>query len=207
MANDTYTPTCATDCNEQVLAAVGNTNTPSNTSVELAEINILHLDEVDPLVPGSPKNPITGYVADADNEAVILTWRGLHDNTAPSKVRTFVGTGEKPEPTSNTITLHKGITYEPGTARRTLIYTISIYDDATNDALRKIEACKGTYHAWFANDTYLRGGEAGITVDIEKCVHVMTGGRGDVGKWVLTLGWNAKASTVRDLLPYSVTGC
>lgn len=205
MANDTYTPTCTTDCDSQLLATVGNTTCPSPTSVELAEINILHLDERDLTSPGDPKNPITGYAEDADNEAAILTWRGLHDNAVASKVRTLVGTGEKPEKTASTVTLHRGITYEPGNPRRTLVYTISIYDDATNKFLRTLEACKGTYHAWFANDTYLRGGINGTIVDVEKCVHVMTGGTGDVGKWVLTLGWNAGAEPLRDPLPYDVT--
>jgi len=201
--NDLYTPSCATDCSAQLLAAVGDTNCANDATVELAEINIIHLDEKDPLVPGSPITPIAGYVAAADNETVILAWRALHDNTVASKVRTYVGIGEKPEPNETQVTLHKGKQFSIG-IRHILTYTINVIDADTYDALRTLQACKGEYHLWFATDTYLYGGDNGIIADIEKVTFPKTGGRTDNSKCIITLGWTAKADPIRDTLPYDV---
>lgn len=201
--NDEYTPSGAVDCSAQLLAAVGDTSCPSDLTIELAEINVLHLDEKDETTPGSPKNPILTYTEGGDNEAVILTWRATHDNTVASKVRTFVGTGEKPEPTTTTITLHKGVNFDLVT-RHTLVYTINIMDDPTYLALRTLQANKGQYHMWNCTDTYLHGGDKGVIVDVEKVVFPKTGGRGENTKCIITMGWNAKAEPLRDVLPYEV---
>lgn len=201
--NDLYTPSCATDCDDQALAATGNTHCPSANSLELAEINILHLAQKDSATPGSPIAPIASYAVDGDNETAILAWRAAHDNTTANAVRTYVGTGEKPEGSSTDITLHKGIVFSLEN-RHQLVYTISIIDQATYKALRTLQACKGKFHAWFCTDSYIYGADKGIIVDVEKVVFPKTGGRGDVGKCIITLGWSAKADPIRDPLPYEV---
>jgi hypothetical protein len=201
--NDEYTPSCATDCTDQLLAAVGDTGCASDLTVEMAEINFIHLDEKDPTTPGSPKTPIAGYSLDADNATVILTWRALHDNATASKIRSLVGIGEKPEPNESAITLHKGITYSIGT-RHVMTYTINVINDASYKFLRTLQACKGQYHLWFGTDTYLYGADKGIIADIEKIVFPKTGGRTDNSKCIITFGWNAKSDPVRDALPYEV---
>jgi len=201
--NDEYSPTCATDCDDQLLAPVGNTHCPTDATVELAQINVLHFDEKDTSTPGSPKNPILTYTAGGDNSTVITTWRGTHDNTTASKIRTYVGTGEKPEPNETEVELHKGIKYTIG-SRHVLVYTINVIDAATYTALRTMQGCKGQYHIWYATDTYLYGADKGILVDVEKVVFPKSGGRTDISKCIVTLAWNAKTDPIRDVLPYDV---
>ena len=196
--NDLYVPSCGTTCSATDLAAVGDTDCANEDTLELAEINELYLDAPS-ATAGQPTNPITGWtLGDTDkNASELTTWKGAHHQTTTDKVRTYYGTGEKPEPTETTITLHKGKTISIGT-RHMLNYTVSVIDDTTYLALRTLQACKGIYHAWFATDKYLYGGLNGIICDVEKVVFVRSGGRGDVTKAVITLGWNAKSDPVRD---------
>ena len=196
MSNDRYTPTCATDCSLNTLAAFGNTDCATEQNIELAEINELYLDEASTTF-GVPKNPITGWLQDADNSTVLTTWRAAVSNTTNAKVRLLFGIGEKPEPQETTVTLHKAKIVSLGT-KNTLVYTINIIDEATYNALRKLQACKGTYHGWFATDTKFYGGLNGIRLDVEKVVFVKSGGRGSNSTCVITLGWSAKADPVRD---------
>jgi hypothetical protein len=200
IGNDEYTPSGAANCEDQLLSAVGNTDCANEGTLELAEINILHLDEKS-AVYGEPKNPITGWTLGADNETEILTWRTGHSNTTASKVRTYYGTGEKPEPTETTITLRKNKVISLGT-KHMLNYTIQVMDNDTYDALRALQANKGQFHAWFCTDSYLYGGDNGIICDVEKVVFTKAGGRGDVSKCIISLSWSAKADPVRDALPY-----
>lgn len=196
--NDLYAPSCGTTCAATLLASVGNTDCASEATVELAEINELYLDEPS-ATAGIPKNPITGWtLADAEKNATELTtWKGLHDNTTASKVRSFYGIGEKPEPQETEVNLHKGKKVSIGT-RHMLNFTVNVIDDTTYLALRTLQGCKGTYHLWYATDKNLYGGLNGIQVSVEKVVFVMSGGRGDITKAVITLGWNALTDPVRD---------
>lgn len=196
MGNDQYTPTCATNCAANLLSAFGNTDCANEDNVELAEINELYLDEVSTTL-GVPKNPITGWAQDTDNAAALSTWRAAADNTTASKVRFIYGIGEKPEPQETQVTLHKGKLLSLGT-KNSLVFTINIIDSATYNALRKLQACKGTYHMWFATDSFFYGGLNGIIGDVEKVVFVKSGGRGSNSTCVITLGWSAKADPVRD---------
>ena len=197
--NDLYAPSCGTTCAATLLAAVGNTDCASESTVELAEINELYLDEPSGTTANVPKNPITGWtLADAEKNATELTtWKGTHHLSTASKVRPFYGIGEKPEPTETEVPLHKGKKVSIGT-RHSLNFTINVIDDTTYLALRTLQGCKGTYHAWFATDIYLYGGLNGIVCDIEKVVFVKSGGRADIAKAVITLGWNALTDPVRD---------
>lgn len=196
MGNDQYTPSCATNCSDNLLAAVGNTDCANEFNIEIAEINELYLDEKSTTF-GVPKNPITGWVQDTDNATVLTTWRAAVSNTVASKVRFLFGIGSKPEPAETQITLHKGKLVSLGT-KNSLLYTINIIDDATYNFLRKLQACKGTYHGWYATDTYFYGGLNGIILDVEKVVFVKDGGRGSNSTCVITFGWSAKADPVRD---------
>jgi hypothetical protein len=200
IGNDEYTPTGAANCDDQLLSAVGNTDCANEGTLELAEINILHLDEKSATY-GTPKNPITGWTLGGSNETPITTWRATHSNSVASKVRTYYGTGEKPEPTETTITLRKNKVISLGT-KHMLNYTIQVMDNDTYDALRALQANKGQFHTWFCTDSYLYGGDNGIICDVEKVTFTKSGGRGDVSKCVLTLSWSAKADPVRDALPY-----
>lgn len=201
IGNDEYTPTCAASCSDQTLAAAGETNCANSINLELAEINELYLDEKSATF-GTPKNPILTYTPWSDNAAVLTTWKAAHDQTSAAKVRTYYGTGEKPEPNETTLTLHRGKIASIGT-RHTLVYTINIIDDDTYQALLKLQACKGTFHMWYATDTYLYGADKGIIADVEKVVITKTGGRGDNSKAIITLGWNAYSDPVRDLKPWT----
>lgn len=196
MGNDQYTPSCATDCSLNTLAAFGNSDCANEDNIELAEINELYLDEASTTF-GVPKNPITGWVQNADNSAALTTWRAAVDNTTASKVRLLYGIGEKPEPAETTITLHKAKVVSLGT-KNSLVFTINIIDESTYNALRKLQACKGTYHMWFATDTKFYGGLNGIRGDVEKVVFPKSGGRGSNATCVITIGWSAKADPVRD---------
>lgn len=196
VGNDLYTPSCAASCSDQTLAAFGDTDCANEENLELSEINELYLDEKS-TTAFEPKNPVTGYVADADNATVLTTWRAAYDNTTSAKVRLLHGVGEKPEPQETIITLHRGKSSSIGT-RHTLAYTVNIIDDTTYNALRKLQACKGQYHAWFSTDTYFYGGKNGTLVDVEKVVFPKTGGRGENAKCIITVGWNAKADPIRD---------
>jgi hypothetical protein len=196
MGNDQYTPTCATDCSLNTLGAFGNTDCANENNIELAEINELYLDEASTTL-GVPKNPITGWVQDTDNAAALTTWRGLVNNATAAKTRLLFGIGEKPEPQETTITLHKAKLVSLCT-KNSFVYTINIIDDDTYNALRKLQACKGTYHMWFATDTYFYGGLNGVRADVEKVAFVKSGGRGSNSTCVITLGWSAKADPVRD---------
>jgi hypothetical protein len=200
IGNDEYSPTCADSCSAQVLAALGDTNCANSTNIELSEINELYLDEKSATF-GTPTNPVATYTPGSDNATGLNTWYAAKSNTTASKVRFLYGIGEKPEPNETTITLHKGKTQSIGT-RHTLVFTINVIDDATYDFLRKLQACKGNYHLWFATDTYFYGGDNGIMVDIEKVTLPKTGGRGENAKGIITVSWNAVADPIRDLKPW-----
>lgn len=202
IGNDEFTPTCAASCAAATLAAVGDTDCPNEFSLELSEINELYLDTQSATF-GTPTNPVTGYtVDDADhNETEYLTWYAAKSNSTSNKVRFLYGRGEKPEPTESTITLRKNKQYSLGT-RHVLVFTVDISDDTTYKFLRTLQACKGKFHAWFATDTYIYGGENGIIVDVEKVVRPLTGGRAENAKWILTLSWDMKAEPLRDRKPW-----
>lgn len=201
VGNDEYAPICAASCSSETLAAVGDTDCISGDSLELSEINELYLDTKSATF-GTPTNPVASYTPWSDNESDILTWFAGKSNSTANKVRFYYGRGEKPEPTETTITLRKNKVYSLGT-RHTLVYTIDVIDQTTYQALLKLQACKGQFHAWFATDTFFYGGDNGIIVDIEKVVFPKTGGRGENAKCIITLSWSAKADPVRDPKPWS----
>lgn len=196
--NDLYVPSCGATCSATTLASVGDTDCGNETNIEIAEINELYIDEVS-ATAGVPKNPITGWTnGDVDKNATELTtWKGTHHQSTSGKVRTFYGVGEKPEPQITEISLHKGKKWAASN-RHMVNFTINIIDDTTYLALRTLQACGGTYHIWYATDTYLYGGLNGIEADIEKVVFTKSGGRGDNSKAVITLGFNARSEPVRD---------
>lgn len=204
IGNDEYTPTCAATCSAETLLAVGETDCPSDLSLELSEINELFLDTKS-ATAGQPTNPIApdpaAYTAWGDNEAELLTWYGLKDNSVADKVRFYYGRGEKPEPNETTLTLRKNKTVSIGT-RHSLVYTVDIIDQTTYQALRQLQSCKGQFHAWFSTDSYVYGGDNGIIVDVEKVVFPKTGGRGENAKCIITLSWSAKADPIRDPKPW-----
>ena len=201
IGNDLYAPTCATECSDNLLNAVGDTDCPNEASLELSEINELFLDEKS-AVFGIPKNPVATYTAWGDNATDLVDWYGDVDNTVASKLRLYYGVGEKPEPNESTITLHKGKTAQAGKPRHTLSFTINLIDQTTYQALLKLQACKGQYHAWFGTDSYIYGGDNGIIVDVEKVTFPKTGGRGDNAKSVIVLSWSASADPIRDPKPW-----
>ena len=201
VGNDEYAPTCAASCSAETLASVGDTDCISGDSLELSEINELFLDTKSAIF-GTPTNPVASYTPWTDNESDLLTWFAAKHNTTASKVRYFYGRGEKPEPTETTITLRKNKVYSLGT-RHTLVYTVDVIDQTTYQALLKLQACKGQFHAWFSTDTFFYGGDNGIIVDIEKVVFPKTGGRGENAKCIITLSWSAKSDPVRDPKPWS----
>jgi len=201
IGNDEYAPACAASCTAETLAAVGNTDCVSDLSIELSEINELFLDTASATY-GTPTNPVATYTPWSDNESVLLTWYAAKSNSTSSKVRFYYGRGEKPEPVETTLTLRKNKTVSLGT-RHTLVYTIDIIDQTTYQALLKLQACKGQFHAWFSTDTYFYGGDNGVIVDIEKVVFPKTGGRGENAKCIITLSWSAKSDPVRDEKPWS----
>jgi len=196
--NDLYVPSCGATCAATLLASVGDTDCANENNLEIAEISELYIDEPS-ATAGVPKNPITGWtLGDVDlNSSEITTWKGLHSQSTASKVRTYYGLGDKPEPTETEIPLHKGKTVSVGT-RHILNFTVNLIDSTTYLALRTLQACKGTYHIWYATDNFLYGGLNGIIADVQKVVFVSSGGRGDNFKAVITLGWLAKSDPVRD---------
>lgn len=199
--NNEYTPTCAASCGLETLVNVGDTDCANELSLELAEISELFINERTATY-GEPEKPITGWVENADNAAVITTWYGAKSNSGTKTVKFLYGLGEKGEPTETTITLHKGKTSSVGT-RHQITFTINLIDATTYSFLRKLQSCRGIYHVWFATDVYLYGGKNGIIADIEKVVFLKTGGRGDNAKAVITIGWNATADPVRDAKTWS----
>lgn len=201
VGNDEYAPTCAASCSAETLAAVGDTDCISDLSLELSEINELFLDTKSATF-GTPTNPVGTYTPWTDNETALLTWFAARSNSTAAKVRLFYGRGEKPEPTETTVTLRKNKTHSLGT-RHTLVYTIDVIDQTTYQALLKLQACKGQFHAWFSTDTFFYGGDNGIIVDIEKVVFPKTGGRGENAKCIITLSWSGKSDPVRDEKPWS----
>lgn len=198
VGNDEYAPTCATECSDNLLAPVGDTDCPNFENLELSEINELFLDEKS-AVFGIPKNPVATYTAWGDNAAALATWYAGVDNDTASNLRLYHGIGEKPEPTESTVTLHKGKTATAGKPRHVMTFTINLIDNVTYKALLKLQACKGTYHGWFGTDTYIYGGDNGIILDVEKVTFPKTGGRGDNAKAIITVSWSAISDPVRDL--------
>lgn len=183
-----YTPTCAADCSDETLIAVGETDCISSANIELAEINELYLD-IKSATAGQATNRIATYTAFGDNAAALTTWKGLHDNTTASKIRTLYGRGEKPEPTETTLTFRKAKTVNIGT-KHTMVYTIDVLDKVTYQFLLKLQGCKSQFHMWYSTDNLIFGGQDGVIVDIEKVVFPLTGGRGENRKAILTVSWS-----------------
>ena len=196
-----YIPSCATNCGDETLIAVGNTSCPNSTNVELAEINELYLDEKSETI-GVPKNPYGGTYAEfGDNEVEILAWKALVDNAVASKVRYLEGRGEVAQPQQTAITLGKGKLVNIGT-KWSLQYTIDVVDIVTEQFMRKLMTCKGEYHFWFATDTRLYGGQNGTVGTVEDVYPTFSGGRGDSKKWVITIGVNLPVTPISDPKPW-----
>lgn len=200
MSNVGYIPSCATDCGDETLIAVGNTSCPNSTNVELAEINELYLCEKSATV-GVPTNPVLTYTAWGDNEAVLLTWKAAVDNTTAGSVRYLEGRGEIPQPSQTAITLGKGKIVNIG-AKWVLQYTIDVVDFVTEQFMRKLMACKGEYHFWFSTDTRFYGGDNGTIGNIDNVYPTFSGGRGDSKKWIIEIGVNAEVTPVSDPKPW-----
>jgi len=200
MSNVGYIPSCATDCGEETLMALGNTSCPNSTNVELAEINELYLDEKSAVV-GVPTNPVATYTAWGDNEASLLTWKAAVSNSTASKVRYLEGRGEIPQPSQTAITLGKGKIVNIG-AKWILQYTVDVVDILTEQFMRKLMACKGEYHFWFATDSRIYGGNNGSIGNIDNVYPTFSGGRGDSKKWIIEIGVNAPVTPVSDPKPW-----
>lgn len=194
--NDNYTPSSATSCSAETLAAIGATDCANSSNLELAEINEFYLSEKG-ANEGEAANRITTYTAWGSNAAAIATWRGLVDNTGNGGLRLIYGRGEKPEPEETTITLRKNKQVTLGTRHR-MVYTVDVIDNSTYQFLMKLQAWKGAYHAWYCTDSYLYGGQDGIIADVEKVTFDFSGGRGENTKARITISWSAKADPVRD---------
>lgn len=196
IGNDLYTPSCATACSSNLLASVGDTDCANEDNIELSEINEVFFDEKS-TTAFEPKNPVATYTEGSDNSAGLLTWITATDNTTASKVRRINGVGEKPQPETSSITLHRGKIYSTGTRHR-MTLTINIIDQTTYNWGRKLQACRGQYHIWYSTDSYFYGGDNGIIADVENVYFPKTGGRGENAKLVIELAWSAKADPVRD---------
>lgn len=195
-----YIPSCAINCGDEVLIAVGNTTCPNSTNVELAEINELYLDEKSATL-GVPKNPFASYTEWGDNEAALLTWKAAVNNSTASKARYLEGRGEIPQPQQTPITLGKGKIVNIG-AKWILQYTIDVVDIITEQFMRKLMTCKGEYHFWFATDSRIYGGENGSIGTVEDVYPTFSGGRGDSKKWIISIGVNAPVTPVSDPKPW-----
>lgn len=197
-----YIPSCATDCGDETLNAVGDTGCPNLSNVELAEINELYLSQKSNTL-GVPENPYGGtYTEFGDNEAAILAWKaGEVNNTTAGKVRYLEGVGTIAEPTETAVTLGKGKIVNIGT-KWMLEYTVSVINAATEQFFRKLMTCKGEYHFWFATDTRIYGGQNPPIGNIEKVSMDMSAGRGGPKTWKLTIGVNSPVTPVSDPKPW-----
>lgn len=197
-----YIPSCATNCGQEVLEAVGDTGCPNLGNVELAEINELYLCNKSGTL-GVPANAYGGvYTEFGDNEAAILAWKaGEVDNVAPNKVRYLEGVGTIAEPTETSVTLGKGKVVNIGT-KWMLEFTVSVINPATEQFFRKLMTCKGEYHFWFATDTKIYGGQNSPIGNIEKVSMDMSAGRGGPKTWKLTIGVNSPVTPVSDPKPW-----
>jgi hypothetical protein len=191
-----YTPTCAASCSAEVLAAIGATDCANSSNLEIAEINELYLSDPSGTV-GQATSRMATYTPFGSNSDAIATWRALVNATTAGALRLVYGRGEKPEPEEVQITLRKGKTVSIGTTHR-MVYTIDVIDQATYQFLLKLQACKGKFHAWYATDTYLYGGQDGVIADIEKVTFDFSGGRGENVKARITLSWNWANEPERD---------
>jgi hypothetical protein len=191
-----YIPTCATNCGSETLQAVGSTDCANLQNVEVAEINELYLSNTSATF-GQAQNRIATYTNFADNAAAITTWRTAQNNTTAGTLRYIEGIGEKPEPEETTINLAKGKQLNIGTKHR-MTYRIDIIDSTTRQFLLHLQGCKGTYHAWFATDTFLYGGQDGVLINIEKVAFNYSGGRGSNAYCMITFSWSAPVDPLRD---------
>jgi len=203
IGNDEYAPSCASACASQTLAPVGDTDCPTELSLEVAEITELFLDTRSSTA-GAPSNPVTPYVVDTDNSAAFTTWRtSAVNNTAVGKVRVYYGQGEKPDTEDTVVTLHRNKKATIGTSHP-MTFTVNIVDDVTYKALRTLQRCKGTYHAWYCTDTHVYGGDKGVLINIEKVSFLKTGGRGQHSTAVIKFSFVASTDPVRDAKPWDI---
>jgi hypothetical protein len=191
-----YIPTCATNCGDEVLKAVGATDCANLANVEVAEISELYLSNTSATV-GEAVNRLATYTAFGDNAAALTTWKAAQNNATAGALRYVEGIGEKPEPEETTITLAKGKQINIGTKHR-MTYRIDVVDKTTHEFLLHLQGCKGTYHAWFATDTYIYGGQDGMLINIEKVTSNYSGGRGSNAFWTITFSWSNPVDPLRD---------
>lgn len=204
MSNGYYVPTCEADCDNIVLPDFSNPCASEDT-IELGELEDLFLSEKS-TTAGVPKNPITGWVSAglaADptiNEAAINTWYGTVDNGAVDSLRHLEGIGEKPEPTSVTVDLAKGKKIDVSTTQTTT-FVFNVMDNARYEAFRKIQKCKGEYHAWYTTNSALYGGINGIIINIEKAYFTYSGKTPKTFTIVFT--WVDASDPPRDAKPFN----
>ena len=198
--NNEYDPTGATDCALEELMDVGNTEL--TCSVESGDISELYMDELSESTDGEPKNPVSTYSEWGDNESSLTTWKAAVDNAGTGTTKFLFGTGEKPEPEVNEVTLAGGAKAIIGVPTHPCTFTIDRIDQTTYQFLRKLQKFKGAYHFWYSTDKYFYGGDKGMKGDIVKVVFTFGGGGSEPVKAVITYQFKAYCEPVRDLKPW-----
>lgn len=199
--NNLYDPTGAANCTLELLLAVGDTVNPC--SVESGEIVELYIDEPHASTVDEPKNPMPAtYTAWGTNTADLNTWKATVDNTTASKLRFFNGTGEKPEPEVNEVTLAGGVKTTIGVPVHVLTFTIDRMDNTTYQALRKFQKFQSSYHFWYSTADYIYGGKYGMKGEIVKVLFSYAGGGSEPSKATITINFKAWCEPVRDAKPW-----
>lgn len=201
---DYYKPTCAADCATATLPVFGSVCI-GEAAVEIGEIQDIFFDD-ESVTVGVPKNPITGWVStnlatdDTDNEAAILTWKGLHSNTTAAKVRSIEGTGDKGEPAGTDIELPKNKVVTVN-KKQVINFSTNVFNAARYEAYRGLQ-CLGEKYIWFATDKGFYGGINGIKANIEKAFFTF-GGKGQAKTFNLVISWTDSIDPPRDNKPFA----
>ena len=204
--NNEFGPSCAAECADNTLETFAFIcASPGN--IELSEIQEIYIDELDS--NGDAKNPISGWTNTglaanaAINEAVILAWLSAADPA--TGVRIIEVIGDKPETTSQEVTLPKGKILEIDN-RHSVNFDVLVMNNQLYYALRKLQGCKGNYAFWYRTSRYLYGGGNGIGAVIRAANFILDRGPGAVSRFQFTIEWPADAEPPRDLYPLANTG-
>lgn len=192
-------PTLDASCAINTLTALGP-NCASEDTVELGDIEEIILDEKSTTL-GVPKNPITGWVepvAGNTNQAVILTWIALANQSTAGKPRRMAVIADKPAPERTPVNMPRGFTYNVGT-KHTINFTRPLADQTEHMGFwRKLEAGMDL-HAWFCTDKAQYGGKNGILGKVQGSIVFAAG---SPVSFIGTFEWKHTFSPPRDLKPY-----
>lgn len=186
-------PACPENCAAFTMPTVVSDDCVDSIDLQLGEIKRILVT-----VPATDKTKALGGPTDWTDSADWTT--ALHQTTA-SKVRSFYGIGDIPDPEDTIVSLHDGKT-KVASSKFTLNFDILDLNDTNYEAARKFQ-CGTSIRYWYEDRSgYLHGGQDGIPGTLTKVTMPHERGNDAYKKIKFLINWNAKCSPARIPSPW-----